>query len=391
MQKSGDTLFSTQFVLLALSSVLFMGSFNMIIPELPSYLTSLGGKEYKGLIISLFTLTAGLSRPFSGKLADTIGRMPVMVIGVIVCIVIGVLYPLLNSITGFFILRLIHGFSTGFKPTGTSAFLADIVPINKRGEALGYIGVAGSIGMAGGPVLGSYIAQEFGIDNMFYSSSIVALLSIIILGGMKETLPNKEKFKLKHLIISPKDVIDLSVIAPSLVMTLTAFSFGIILTVVPDFSDHLEISNRGTFFSFMLIASIFVRFFAGKASDKYGRVGLIKIGSILLSAGMMIVAFATSTIMFLSGAVVIGISVGINSPTIFAWTVDLVDDKHRGRGLSTMFIALEIAIGVGAFSSGFTYNNDPSNFPLTFGLGSILAFSSFVYLMIYTKQHTCLG
>ena len=82
----------------------------MIIPELPDYLTSLGGEEYKGLIISLFTLSAGLSRPFSGKLADTIGRIPVMVIGTAVCFVIGFMYPALGSITGFFILRFFHGF-----------------------------------------------------------------------------------------------------------------------------------------------------------------------------------------------------------------------------------------------------------------------------------------
>ena len=50
----------------------------MIIPELPAFLTSLGGEDYKGLIIALFTLTAGISRPFSGKLADTIGRVPII-------------------------------------------------------------------------------------------------------------------------------------------------------------------------------------------------------------------------------------------------------------------------------------------------------------------------
>ena len=77
-----DRVFGLQFWLLCLSSFLFFSSFNMIIPELPDYLTSLGGEEYKGLIISMFTLSAGLSRPFSGKLADTIGRIPVMVFGI---------------------------------------------------------------------------------------------------------------------------------------------------------------------------------------------------------------------------------------------------------------------------------------------------------------------
>src|SRR5690606_14156583 len=109
-------------------------SFNMIIPELPAYLTSLGGAEYKGLIISLFALTALFSRPFSGKMADKLGRVPVMMTGSAVCLVVGILYPLFSTVWGFLLLRLVHGFSTGFTPTGQAAYLSDIIPAERRGE-----------------------------------------------------------------------------------------------------------------------------------------------------------------------------------------------------------------------------------------------------------------
>jgi MFS family permease len=376
-----ESIYTLQFFLLCLSSVLFMGSFNMIIPELPNYLTSLGGAEYKGLIISLFTVTAGLSRPFSGKMADTVGRMPVMVVGVLVCIVIGVLYPVLNSILGFFLLRLIHGFSTGFKPTGTTAYLADIVPDKKRGEALGILGVSGSLGMASGPVLGSYIAAEYGTDIMFYSSSVVALLSILILAGMKETLEPKEKFSVETFKINFSDVYDPTVLGPSVVMLLTTFSFGTILTLVPDFSDYLGVSNRGMFFSFMLTSSIGIRLIAGRASDIYGRRNLLYFGTLILATGMAIVAFSETTFWFFTGAVVLGISVGINSPTVFAWTVDLADPKHRGRAMATMYIALEIGVGLGAFISGFIYNNNPAYFKYAFLVCSLLAVTAFFQLL----------
>ena len=69
------------FWLMCLSSFLFFLSFNLLLPELPDHLTRLGGGEYKGYIIALFTLTVAISRPFSGKLADTVGRIPVMVFG----------------------------------------------------------------------------------------------------------------------------------------------------------------------------------------------------------------------------------------------------------------------------------------------------------------------
>src|SRR5204863_5279048 len=102
--------YSLQFWLLCLSSFFFFGSFNMVIPELPEFLTRLGGGEYKGLIISLFTLTAMISRPFSGKLADRVGRIPVMIFGSVVCLICSLIYPLLTSVYGFFLLRFFHGF-----------------------------------------------------------------------------------------------------------------------------------------------------------------------------------------------------------------------------------------------------------------------------------------
>src|ERR1700754_2889815 len=108
----------------------------MIVPELPAYLTSLGGAEYKGLIISLFTVTALLSRPFSGKLADRIGRVPVMMFGSAVCFICSFIYPVMTTVSGFLLLRLVHGFSTGFTPTGQSAYLSDIIPPDRRGEAM---------------------------------------------------------------------------------------------------------------------------------------------------------------------------------------------------------------------------------------------------------------
>jgi MFS family permease len=135
--------YTAQFWLLCLSSLLFFASFSMLIPQLPSYLTSLGGGEYKGLIIGLFTLTAMASRPLSGKLADKLGRIPVMIIGAVVCFICGLLYPVLSTVAGFLLLRLVHGFSTGFSPTGATALVADIIPAHKRGEAMGIVGTAG--------------------------------------------------------------------------------------------------------------------------------------------------------------------------------------------------------------------------------------------------------
>lgn len=380
MQIFKHQVYGRQFWLLCFSSFLFFSSFNMIIPELPNYLSSLGGAEYKGLIIALFTLTAGLSRPFSGKLADTVGRVPVMVFGAVVCFASGFFYPILSTVAGFLFLRFIHGFSTGFQPTGTAAYIADVIPVQRRGEAMGLLGLCGSLGMAGGPAIGGTVAYYFSLEVMFYASSAVALLSLLVLVGIKETLPNPERFQWGLLRISRGEVFEPRVLPPSIVMLLTAFSFGIMLTIIPDFSEYLGMQNKGLFFSCFTIASLAVRFFAGRASDRHGRVLVLRLSTFTLMLAMICIGLATTPAGLLLAAVLFGVANGMNSPTVFAWTIDLSHDAYRGRAVATMYIALEVGIGLGALLSGWLYDNNPAMIPIVFYMGAALSLLAFLYL-----------
>lgn len=356
-----------------------------MIPELPDYLTSLGGAEYKGYIISLFTLSAALSRPFSGRLADTIGRIPVMVIGAGVCFIMGFIYPAVGSVMAFLILRFFHGFSTGFKPTGTSAYVADVVPDHRRGEAMGMLGVFGSLGIAAGPAVGGVIANYFSIDAMFYTSSAFAIMSVIILLGMTETVTVKHPFKWSLLIIPFNEVFEPRVLAPSIVMLLSAYSFGVVLTIIPDFSVHLGIMNKGLFFASFTASSILVRVVAGKISDKYGRLSILRFSTLLVAIAMWYVGMAPNPMHFFISGALLGIAAGMNSPTIFAWTIDLSHPMHRGKAMATMYIAMEIGIGIGALLSAYLFNNQVSNIGLAFNSGAVFAGIAFLYVEFVHK------
>ncbi|MEX0967960.1 MAG: MFS transporter [Bacteroidia bacterium] len=375
------SIYTAQFWLLCLSSFLFFASFNMIIPELPGYLSSMGGQDYIGLIIFLFALTAGISRPFSGKLTDRIGRIPVMVAGAVVAAICGAIYPWVSAVWAFLLLRFFHGFSTGFKPTGTVAYLADIVPANRRGEAIGVAGLSGSLGMASGPALGSWLAELWSLDLMFYASSASALLSVLILAGMKETLSFPEKFKISVLRISWADVYQKSVVTPSLIMMLTVFSFGIILTIIPDYSEFIGLTNKGWFFTVFTLSSVGIRFFAGKASDKFGRINVMLVSTSLLMLSMILIALSETPFALLSAAVVFGVAAGMNAPTLFAWAIDLSDKKYFGRAMATLYIALEIGVGSGALISGTIYSSDDSRFPYAFSCGAITAGFALIFLI----------
>lgn len=376
-----QSIYTVSFGLLCLSSFLFSASFNMLIPELPAYLSSLGGAEYKGLIIGLFTITAGVSRPFSGKLTDTIGRVPVMAVGSVVCFVCGFLYPMLATVWGFLFLRLIHGFSTGFKPTATAAYVADIIPPNRWGEAMGIHGLCFSTGMAIGPAIGSAITAWYSINAMFYCSSAFALLSILILMNMKETLRDKHQFKASHLSIGKGEIIERQAIPAAIVTFLTYFGYGAIVTLIPDWSDNLGIGNKGLFFMTFTIASVSIRLIAGRVSDQYGRVKMLKISIVIVATALLLVGYADSSFDLLVASVVYGIGSGILSPAVSAWTVDLSHPDRRGKSTATMYIALEAGIGLGAFISGWLFQDVMKMVPIVFYLCAAVAIMALLYLL----------
>lgn len=376
-------LYTPIFILLCLSQVLFSASFNMIIPELPQYLRSIGGEDYIGLIIALFTVTAGLSRPFSGKLTDTIGRMPVQIIGTAVCVFASLLYPFATTVFGFLLLRLFHGFSTGFKPTATSAYLADVVPVQRRGEAMGILGVSMNLGASISPPFGSMIANNFGINAMFYTSSGVAIISVVILLRMKETLKNKQSFQLKLLKISRHEIIDKSAIPPSIIAFFVYAGIGVLLTICPDQCDYYGLSNKGLFFTSFTVFSILSRLVSGKASDKYGRSTVLMWSLCLLIISLASFYFVDSAITLLMATGGLGFAIGTASPAVFAWAIDRCEDANRGKALATVFIALEISIGIGAVMAGWIYDNNPLNFGMVFLVLASTTTIGLIYLIWY--------
>ncbi len=354
----------------------------MIIPELPSFLSALGGEDYKGLIIALFTLTAGLSRPFSGKLTDLMGRKPIIIIGTIVCIICSLLYPILTTISGFMLLRLVHGFSTGFSPTAMTAYIADIVPKHRRGEAMGIIGVSINLGSSISPPLGSYLATHHSLNMMFYASSLFAVISFLLIWNIKETVAVPKPFKPKMLLLNRNEIISKQAILPAFVCGLSYLGFGAIITITPDQSEFLGITNKGLYFSSFTLCSILSRLVAGQVSDRYGRIIVMKVAVALLALAYLCFGYAESPSWLLAGSGFVGFSLGIAMPAVFAWTVDLSNDSNRGRSMATLFIGLEIAIGTGALIGAAIYDNDPSNFKQVFQVVSVIT----IFAILFVKE-----
>ena len=375
--------YSRNFWALTLGMFFFMTSFNLIIPELNQFITLMGGETYKGLIIALFTITAALSRPFSGKMADTVGRKSTMYVGTIVSIVITLIYPFSGTIVFFLTLRFLHGFSTGFLPTGATALVTDILPIEKRGQGMGVFGTGIALGLGLGQALGTPIADKLSINGLFIISSLTAVISLILINSVKETLPNPKPFSFKIFKIKANDIIEKNVLPAAVVMFLTTTCTGLILVLTPDKSVYLEINNKGWYYVFYVVSTIIVRLLSGKLSDKIGRRQTLILGISFLIVAMLMTGNAETEFWYTAASFIFGIATGMSSPTLFAWMADLSPSNRRGVGSGTLFIALELGILFGAASTLSIYENTQDSLNNAFTFGAIVAGIALIYVVLH--------
>ena len=369
IESGPERVYDRPFFLLCGGTVLFMASFGMLLPELPAHLAAMGGEAYLGGVVGMFTLAAFLARFISGRIADRAGRRKVMLVGSAVTAVAGFGYLVATTIATFMLLRFFHGLSTGFRPPGTSAMLADRIPKQRRGEALGYLGVAGNAGMATGPALGSWLTVEWGIEWMFVASALLGMASVALTFPLEETLPEARPVNRSDFNLLDGGLIDPEAWPAALVLLPVALAFGIYLTITPDFVDHLGYVYKGSFNTIIVVSSIAMRFIAGRMSDRHGRIPVLLAGTALMTVGMVVLGSAETKGVATLGALLYGASIGINMPTVFAWTTDLAQPGKIALALGTMLMALEVGIGAGALYSGMRFQGVIGRIPELYYVG----------------------
>ena len=96
---------------------------------------------------------------------------------------------------------------------------------------------------------------------------------------------------------------------------------------------------------------------------------------------MAVVAISSVPVHLIIGIAFYGLANGMTSPTLFAWATDLSDPNKRGKGLASLYIFMEMGIGLGAIFSGWIYSNNPSRFFSTFMVAALIIAVAFVFMM----------
>lgn len=370
----------SDFWLVCAGAFLYFFSANIYLAELPNYLISLGGRNYLGLVIGGFTITAALTRPVAGWLTDSVGGRLVILIGMLVNFVAGLGYLLFPMLTGFLAVRFFHGFSAGFTPTGNSIYVAKLAGVKNRGVALGVSGFFGSLGFAIAPYLGTYLHKLFTIEYLFLISAVLGLVSVFI--TMKMRVLTKFTFSDSLKKLSFVDMFEWSSWISSVNMFLLMFSFGIVLTIMPLFSDLNKFDNRAMFLMIYVTTSLLVRPIAGLLSDKFGRYPVLIAANLCIGISMLGIPYSQKESFFWLMAMFYGLGAGLNGPVAFALAADDASPERVGRSISTVYLFLELGVGVGAFVSGIIYKDTLESAFTNFYLAGVLVMLSAVFLTL---------
>ncbi len=150
-----------------------------IVPMLPLYIRQLGGTDMlAGLVMGSFFLAGVLFQYPLGRLADRVGRKPVLLSGLFIYAAasFAFLLPIVPAMA--VLLRGLQGLGAGASAIAALAMVSGAVAVERRGRAFASIYGAQISGMAVGPLIGAIVgAQHMWI--MFLGSGIMALAATI--------------------------------------------------------------------------------------------------------------------------------------------------------------------------------------------------------------------
>ena len=362
---AGAPLFTRPFVLTCLGTFFFYLSFCLILPVMPLYVADLGGSSTQiGLIIGCFAFMAMLFRPPAGWFIDTRGSHLVLVAGMAIFMFASLSYIAVRSVGAILLLRLFHGMGMGLFPTAATVVVAELSPLARRGEAMGWFGMAYSVALILGPTAGTAIARGVGYPVLFLGAGGTALLGLLcVLMLPRIGRPSGRTGSLRW-----GEFFSRAAVLPSSVLLFLYVPYGMMIAFIPIIAAGRGLGNPGTVYTVFALAVLVVRAKAGRISDRRGRAAVILPGMLLAALGFVILGLTSGPTGVLVGAAIYGAAFGSVQPALMALTADRVPAEERGKAMGTFYTAWEFAISAGATGSGLLLR--VADYPLMLLVGS---------------------
>ena len=338
-------------------------AFYVLTPLLPLYLSEHFGatKDIIGLVLSGYTITALLFRPFSGYFVDSFPRKTVLMVCFGAFSIFFAGYLAASTLLLFTIVRTLHGGPFGALTVANSTVAIDVLPSSRRTEGIGYYGLSNNLAMAIAPTIGIFIykyTQSF--ELLFWLALIVACAGWIVDATVKlsakEIVKNKSKISLDRFFLTRGWMLGIN-------MAAFGFCFGVLSNYLAIYGkETLGITGgTGTYFMLCSIGLILSRLQGGKAL-RQGRLTFNASSGMLISLVGYTIFIALPALFpsnptaiwtgYYGSALLIGLGNGHMWPAFQNMTINVANNNQRGTANSTILISWDIGMGLGILLGG---------------------------------------
>ena len=354
-----------RFFLFSLAGIQFTHilDFMIMMPLGPEFIKVLNINTHQfGLLLSSYTFAAALAGFFATYYVDHFERRKLLLILYAFFIIATVACGLAPNYETLFIARAFAGAFGGILGSLVQTIVADSIPFERRGKALGTVMAAFSVSTVAGVPLSLFLAEQIPYLGWRAPFMFIGLISTLIMyvgylhipkikGHLDHVHDGSRLNQIFKIMIAPKHI--KAFIFMGLVM-MTGFS--VIPYIALYLTTNVGINNSYISLVYLCggVATLMSSRFIGHMADRYGKVKVFKVLAIISLIPLLVVTNLSVTPLWI---------VLINSTAFFilvsgrmipamAMVSQVVESKIRGTFMSLIGSMQMLASGIASVSAG---------------------------------------
>jgi MFS family permease len=373
--ESKQPIWTKTFISIFLSNFFIFISFYGLISSLPVFVIDElhRSKVDAGLVVTLFLVSAIIVRPYSGKLLADFGKKKILMISLILFTLASFMYLWIDQFALLLALRFFQGIWFSIATTATGAIAADLIPIKRRGEGLGYFMMSTNLAVVFGPFIALTLLQLTSSSTLFLVLALLMTVGVLFTSTSKlNEVHSKVNQGKKRLQLT--DLIDQKALPVAFIGSLVAFAYSSVLSFLSIYAKELNLLDAASFFFIIFaVVMLIARPFSGRLFDTKGANIVIYPSLILFIIGLLLLSVTHSTFMLLLSGAFIGLGYGTIVPSLQTLAIQATDRHRSGHATATFFTLFDTGIAVGSYILGIVATQ------LGYGL---LYFLSAVFLIV---------
>ena len=330
-------------------------------------------------LVSAYTLSAGVSGLMAATYLDKFDRKKLLLLLYVLFGLATLACGLAPTYTTLIIARVMAGVFGGVLSALSQTIVADVIPFERRGRAMGIVMTSFSVATVAGVPAGLFLAAHFSWHAPFFGiAAIVGLLAIAasvtlpVLSEHLKTGPRPSAFEGIRRVLADTN-------------HLKAFVFSALLmfagfTVIPFITIYLQanVGWRADQVPYVYLCGGLVTLFTarlvGKLTDRKGKVATFRVMAVLVIIPMMLTTLTAglpvwgvlmvSTTFFacMNGRIIPGMAI----------VTSAADPKYRGTFMALNSAVQSVAMGIAAFLGGHIISRDAQNLVQNYWMAALV-------------------